>query len=264
MRRSKYLICFFILFFVLPDLSAQKMPGQIITDRPDITESASTVPRGYLQIENGFLFEKHRIDDVLLSGEIHNYTFSAMLIRYGLLKNVELRLGENYLFQKTRIGNSENSLTGISDFLAGTKIQLLEEDLNYIDLGVIVQFHLPIGNEVLRPESTESELLIAFAKSLNDDFSFSGNIGTYRSSNPGRFIYLYSGSVGIKLNDDWGAFTEIYGSVPSGGKINFMYDLGFSYLPVANLQLDFSVGMDSITNAGDWFAGAGISLRLPH
>lgn len=246
------------------NLFAQEGEREIITDRPDITESAIAVPQGYLQIENGFQFENKKINIHGLSGEIHNYNFSSLLFRYGLLKSIELRLGANYLFRKTVLSSSEYRESGISDILAGTKFQLLSEDLNTIDLGIIVQLHLPVGNEVLIPKGIESELLIAFAKSINDNFSFSGNAGAYRDSDSGKFIYLYSGSLGIKLNNKWEAFAEIYGNASGQREIIAAYDFGFSYKPVINLQLDFSLGTDSFTDINEWLMGAGISIRLPN
>ena len=56
---------------------------EIITDRPDQTESANTVPKNTLQLETGFIMEQN--------GDIKNYAYNTSLLRYGLFDNFELR-----------------------------------------------------------------------------------------------------------------------------------------------------------------------------
>ena len=76
--------------------AANVAPGwdvpDLVTDRPDQTESSLTVPRKTFQIETGFVFEKFNYDQY----EFENWGIATTLIRYGLLDNLELRLGSNY------------------------------------------------------------------------------------------------------------------------------------------------------------------------
>ena len=78
----KIMYLIFIIFFTqsfLMQINAQ----DLITDRPDITESAVTVPFHFVQIETGYQYNK----DGLNSAE----HFGATLIRFGLTSNIELR-----------------------------------------------------------------------------------------------------------------------------------------------------------------------------
>lgn len=52
----KILISTLFLFFAVA-LQAQQQVPDLVTDRPDQTESAATVPKHFLQIETGFILE---------------------------------------------------------------------------------------------------------------------------------------------------------------------------------------------------------------
>ena len=64
-------------------------PPELITDRPDQTESPNTVPLGFYQLELGATFNVNEI------GSFRNETLSVpeTLLRIGLSDRLELRLG---------------------------------------------------------------------------------------------------------------------------------------------------------------------------
>jgi hypothetical protein len=94
--------------------------GQIITDRPDQTESSSTVGKGNLQLETGMLLD--------IEGEnqfsTRHFLAPATLFRYGVLNGAELRISSQLETQKT----DGQSIRGISDIEVGVKIQLLNNE----------------------------------------------------------------------------------------------------------------------------------------
>jgi hypothetical protein len=55
MKLNKYFAAFFFIILLF-SFRSKLISQELITDRPDITESAVTVPIGDLQIEDGFLF----------------------------------------------------------------------------------------------------------------------------------------------------------------------------------------------------------------
>ena len=250
----------FIICFSIISVRAQNSDIPLVTDRPDITESALVVPISSLQIENGILFKKQS----LTNSSIHNITLSSLLLRYGLLKDLEFRFGGSYLIRKLNINNSETSESGISDIIIGSKIQMLNGNISNFDLAVILQFHLPFGNESFRPAEVESDLLVAIGKSISEKFYLSGNIGINKSSSLSGYRYIYSASIGIDLNGGWGIFTEIYGNVSSVSQATINYDAGLAYQLLKNLQFDISIGTDSFGDYNNWFAGVGISIRIPN
>lgn len=88
---SSVLIFFLINLLFIPEIYSQKL----VTDRPDQTESAVTVPLNSLQIETGFLYEGVKETESVFD----NYSIGALL-RYGILDNIELRFGGDYLIGK--------------------------------------------------------------------------------------------------------------------------------------------------------------------
>ena len=99
--------------------------GAIVTDRPDATEASSTVGKGNLQFETGGLYESFEESSI----KSENYVYNTMLIRYGILDNVELRLGWNFIEGVTKVsGNKlDNVASGLTPLLLGLKIDIAEE-----------------------------------------------------------------------------------------------------------------------------------------
>ena len=91
----------------------------MITDRPDITESASTINPGWLQIETGFLLLQDKFVNENGINDVSIYNLASTLFRFGLSESVELRAAGSY-----QIFNSENNIeksefSGISDLMVG-------------------------------------------------------------------------------------------------------------------------------------------------
>jgi len=82
----------------LPLLAQEERP-ELITDRPDATEAPSVVPKGALQIETGALFTSFE-EDVL---KTQTLTYNTTLLRFGVLDNLELRLGWNVVEQSNKV-----------------------------------------------------------------------------------------------------------------------------------------------------------------
>jgi hypothetical protein len=237
------------IFLFLPEVSAQ----ELITDRPDQTESAVTVPLGSLQIETGFVYESFHEN----SFDYENYSIAGTLFRYGLFENIELRFGTAYLINKAGVTNK-----GLGDFLLGTKINFIKEESGLFDFGMLIHAALPVGAEAFKPGYIEPELIASFSKTLSDRFSMGFNAGGSLNSATDELIYIYTGTVGIYLTDELSAFLELYASFSTKIFPEHYFDGGFTYLLSENFQLDISggKGISGIENL--WFISSGISFRL--
>jgi len=102
MKRNTIVIILLSLMFGTIQAQAQESePSKVapswsvpdlITDRPDQTESSSTVPKNSLQIETGVIYENFSNDNT----EFQNLGLGTTLLRYGVWGNFELRLGSYY------------------------------------------------------------------------------------------------------------------------------------------------------------------------
>jgi hypothetical protein len=233
--------------------SSQYSAQELITDRPDQTESAVTVPINSLQIETGFAYESLKENGFF----VKNYSVAGTLFRYGLIKNIELRFGTGYLVSKTN-----GTINGFGDFLFGGKINFLTEEQSALDFGLLIHTSLPIGNETLNPDKFEPEMIAALSKSISEKFSISINFGGSHNSSIEEIIYLYTSAVGISLNDELSAFVELYGNISSPFTPVHNFDGGFTYLLSDNIQLDISGGKGISGIDLFWFISTGVSLRI--
>jgi len=99
-KTSKIAIQTFLsVVLILETLCAVNAQDNMVTDRPDATESPTVVPKGYLQVETGGGYESFEENNIKLERTIHNTT----LIRYGILDRLELRMGWNFEEQSAKI-----------------------------------------------------------------------------------------------------------------------------------------------------------------
>lgn len=226
---------------------------ELITDRPDQSESAVTVLPGSIQIETGFAFEKLTESSI----KVENYTIAGTLLRYGIVDYVELRLGTAYL-----ITNAQSSIDGLGDYLLGAKINFLKESKQVVDFGILVHALLPIGSAAFNPIKVEPEIIAALSKSFNEDLSASLNFGGSWSSIIDETFLIYSAALGQAINGSTSVFIEVYGNVFSFSSPIHNFNGGIIYLLSEDLQLDLSGGKGIAGVESYWFISSGLSIRF--
>jgi hypothetical protein len=251
------------LFFLGEKSSAQK-DEELVTDRPDITESALTVSAQSIQIETGILFQKNLQESNEVRTELKKTALPGILLRYGIFSSIELRAGIVYLMHHAESPRLKENIKGLSDFFWGTKIQLLRDHKQFPDAAIFFHFNLPAGNKEFRPKKVEPEILLACSHNIADPFSISYNFGGKWESTADLINYFYSSSLSINLNEKSGIFTELFGNFSSVSSGTLGLDAGVVYLLFENLQLDISSGFDFDNPADNWFVGTGVSFRLHH
>ena len=258
MKKSKQLIL--ILFTITLSAFSQEKKhtlGPLITDRPDATESPSTIPTGYIQIETGSFFESFEENTI----KTKTYTYNTTLVRLGVLDNIELRLGWDFV--ENKISNSNNVLSGFTPLLLGTKIAITEEKGLCPEIGFLGHLYLPFtAGQDYKPDTTSVDFRFAFAHTLSENASLSYNIGAQWTDNAPQASYVYTISYGLSLSEKIGLYTELYGDLPEHNKANHFWDAGLTYLISNNVQLDATIG-SSITKGQDILLSAGLSFRLP-
>ena len=207
--------------------------AQIITDRPDQTESSKVVGLGNLQIESGLLlgFEG---DKEISSRQM---LLPTNLFRYGITNNIELRLLSQYETQKI----ADKSLQGISDLQIGTKIQLLSGNNRNTEIAFLSHLILPTGTQELSADSYGIINKISISHSITENIGIGYNLG-YDNFDQGNGNLTYSVALGISVNDKVGVYIEPYGQLEDMNDYVSNFDAGFTYLANKDLQFDFSFG----------------------
>ncbi len=270
---------FFIsmMFVIIPKAFSQGI-GSIITDRPDVTESAFTIPKKHIQIETGTVYSNNKFNvtaefnDTLINF-IQTEEFlnlPGFLARYGLSNSVELRLGAQLTFNRSGSGDQlyESSFqTDIDGIEIAVKFKLSEQEKYIPSIAVIAGSALPpVSTNFFSDFKLQPALIFCFDNEITEDFGAGYNLGvnfsdwlnTYSSSG------IYSLSLDYSVNNVIGMFCEFYGEVPFSNNMAMNYaDAGITFLIKKNLQLDFSVGYGLNSGITEYFLNSGISIRLP-
>ncbi len=254
---------FLAISFLLPQLIiGQDTKPDLVTDRPDQTESSSTVPLKSFQIETGFIMEMNKSAFFNKT----SYAYNTTLLRYGLLENLELRLGVEFLGDKitNKLYDETYSLSGFSPLYTGFKLKITEEDGLRPEIAFLGGLVLPFtaGNEY-KPDYSAANIRFAFSHTLSERLSIGYNLGAEWDGETAIPGYFYSLVTGIGISDKLGGFIESYGLIRENGYNEHMLDAGLTYLVMRNFQLDISGGIGINKNATDSFISFGFSYRLP-
>lgn len=262
------------VFFAVLALGAVTATGQepaeeLVTDRPDQTESAEVVPPGRVQVEVGWLLTREDERGV----RTETVEVPGTLVRTGLLPGLELRLGwGGWTEEEERHRAGASRIDGAADLEVGVKARLWEERGRRPQAALLASVAVPTGAEELTSDRWDPAVRLSLAHTLSETLSLGYNLGLARESDAGEdgrrettTLALYTAALGIGLSDRAGAFVEAFGELPveGGGGPRHSLDGGLTFLLRPNLQLDAAVGAGLSRQAPDWFVGLGLSVRLP-
>jgi len=252
-----------ILSILLPTcLIAESDTQELITDRPDQTESSAVVNKNHLQIETGFIIENSESDEY----KITSYAYNTTLLRYGLFEDFELRLGLEYLGEDTKriSNNAECNIIGFGPIYTGFKVKIHDEYGYIPEIAFLGGIILPFtADNSFKPDHSAATMRFAFSHSLSETFSLGYNLGAEWDGITAVPAYFYSLALGMSPIENLGFFAEIYGNIYESDYSEHMLDAGFTYSLIPNLQLDLSAGIGLNDYAIDNFISFGLSYRYP-
>ncbi len=263
MINKRTIILIFLVSIILSQKVFMQENSELITDRPDITESAIVVPQNTFQIETGFMFQKQKFVEHSTDYENENLILASTLCRYGINDIIELRFGGEYFLGKTTAGIKKTIIQGLQGIFVGSKIQLAKEGNIVNNIAVILEAALPFGNEKLRPDKFEPGIIFAFDKPISETINLGMNFGSSKIKSINDFILDYSVSIGFSLDDRWTAFAEYFGNTAKKAQPEHNIHFGFTYLQKENIQIDISSGSLIFNDETDYFGQVGFSIRLP-
>jgi hypothetical protein len=227
----------------------------LVTDRPDQTESAAVVPRGFVQIETGYLFTH--------DGEVNRYEVPGTVFRIGIGGRTELRLGHAGI-----VGGAGSRGAGDSEI--GGKVTLVAgADGWQPELAILGGLSLPTGRDGFSSDGVDPSFLVSLAHGLSPKASLGYNVGAEWASSPDRPVrdafIVFTTAIGFELADRWGAFLELFGDRQTTGATatTVSMDGGLTFLLTDVIQFDVYVGRGLRGPTDDRFFGTGLSFRLP-
>lgn len=255
----RFYLCLFLIVISVSVKAQDAYPG-LVTDRPDQTESSAVVPLKAFQIETGFMMETDHTDVF----ENRSFAWNTTLVRYGLLHNLELRLGMEYLGSHTdHLISGSGSASGLGPLYTGLKINVLEEAGAVPEVAFLAGLTLPfLASEAFQPQYTAPDMRIAVSHTLSEMLSLAYNLGAEWDGDSAVPGYFYSAALGIGVTGNLGMFVETYGLLYGDGDAEHMLDAGFTYLVLPDLQVDLSAGIGINEHAIDNFISFGLSYRI--
>ncbi len=241
---------------------AQETVPELVTDRPDQTESAVVVPIRSLQIETGFLFEGDNTNSI----RQNSFNYNTTLFRYGLFDRMELRLGFAFLSVQDNVNtDSLTTSSGFAPLYTGFKILVFEERGLIPQIAFLGGLVLPFtAAKEFKASYAAPVMRFAFSNTLSEDLSLGYNLGAEWYGDSAIPDYFYSVSLGYSLNPKLGSFIEIFGFVPEQGEASHLVDAGFTYLIRHNFQVDVSGGLGLNKAATDGFLSFGLTYCIPN
>ncbi|WP_445734270.1 transporter [Mariniflexile sp.] len=202
----------------------------IITDRPDQTESSSTIEKGSLQIETGILLSFSEDD---FSSE-RQLLAPTTLFRYGITNGIEIRVLSQ--FESLKDQNSSQEVSGISDLEIGTKIQLFKKENVNAEIAFISHLVLPTGSKSLTNDTSGTINKLSISHGLSDTMSIGYNVG-YDYFGEGNGHLTYSAALGISITDTFGLYMEPYGNIIEFENHEASFDAGITYLCESRVKI---------------------------
>lgn len=220
---------------------------KLSTDRPDQSESSTTIPAGSFQMESGFavLPMKHGPSGLGLP---------TVLLRLGLGGRVEFR-AEGGASRTTGPDGREDWAMDTPDL--GVKVGLGKGGGTGITTAVLAKAGVPAWADADATGLWPS-LLLAADRDFGERFGLGANVGMEWQGPASAAFCSLSG--GMDVSSKLGVFTELYSAFPEDAEGDHRWDCGATWAFGDSMLMDASFG-NGFQGQG-WFVGAGFSFRL--
>ena len=223
----------------------------ISADRPGALTGTDIMPQRKIQWETGFAYEA-------VVGEYRNFTLNSTLLRYGLFRDFELRIGADLVYNKDM-----DPTVGIGPLCVGFKAQFYEGEGYIPSIGLLAQINSRhIGTKSLLSERHASSVILLLEHSLSDGFGLGYNFGVeWDGMNASPAAFLGIGAY-FDITDRVGTFIEGYNYLHPDRDNNYLTEFGFTWLVSRRVQLDFATDLDLLHLNGYHVLSIGVSWLI--
>lgn len=226
----------FVLVLVCGLCQAQDELPTISADRPGALTGTDVMPRYKLQWETGIGYES------MASGP-RCFTLNSTLLRFGLFKNAEIRVGTDFLlFDEAK---ATEPMFGVAPLTVGMKAQFYEGTGLLPAVALLAELKSPhVGTKELLPSHLAPSLYLLFEHFVNDWFCIGYNVGSEwdgESATPNVFLGL---GLYFDITDQIGAFVETYNYIHPHDGNQYLTEFGLTWLVSRRVQLDLAADLD--------------------
>jgi len=231
---------------LLPGQSQPPADEPISTDRPAVAESSTVVPKGSIQLENGFLSTSNQGQNTLDGPETE--------MRFGVAGNTELRLSVPDYYH--------DAISGFGDLAIGIKQQLGPVD--GFDVSIIAFLSIPTGAAAISSHGYDPGLQLPWSRKLSPNWTAAGQFALYWPTQidgrnlTGQSTFLLD----RQITNPMDAFIEYAGEFPEHGGPQHLLHLGVAYKITPHNQIDVHYGIGLSSAEVNHFIGIGYSFRV--
>ena len=233
------------------DANPDPQASEIVTDRPDITEASTVVPKESLQVESGLTWT--------LDHGTRTIDASETLIRYGAGSRTEVRFTAPSYFN----GTGHNAESGFGDLSIGFKHQL-GPLLSGFDLSLIGSLSLPSGRMGISSRGFDPSVKLPWSRQLTNKWSIGGMQSLFWNSEEGGRNLTWQSTFYAErqFRASWYMFLEYDVELPQRSQSRQLIHNGAAYRLTPRQQVDvhFGVGLTSVTPGH--FVAFGYSFRI--
>lgn len=238
----------------------------LASDRPDFTESSTTVGRGVAQVELGYTYISN------VDGGVHtnSHSFPEMLWRIGMFADwFELRLGYNGgtgLVVAEPLGTFTAS--GSEELYLGAKLGLTLQQGFLPEMALVPQMAIPTGSSALTSGHVLPGVNWLYGWDITDWLSCGGSTQMNKAVDDSGAMYYevaQSMTFGLGLTDRIGFYGEWFfltHTAATQAHTEHYLDGGFTFSVNNDLQLDIRAGIGLSDASDNYFAGTGLVKRF--
>lgn len=230
----------------------------MVTDRPDQTDTPFLIPKGALQIETGFTFERDQVNGISTS----LIAFNSTMIKYGVSDKLEFRFVSEYLGEFIDDTETISERNGFSPITIGAKLKLANQNGFWPQAGLISQVKLRTGSKEFSPTYTTTSVRVIFSNTLSKKISLDYNFGLEWNGETPEAIFLGTASLSYSVNEKLTTFFEGFTFFQEYGKADNRIDAGITYLVAPLIQIDVMGGVGLFGNSPSCFLGSGVAFRF--
>lgn len=253
----KHLLFSIILILIFPAVSQSQSvtPPPLQIDRSNNTFTPTLVQKGFMQVESGLLAER-------TNGAL-SFNTPNILLKYGVNKNFEIRLGSALLWQEGPVSN-----LGVPPLFAGIKASLTNEK------GIVPQISFlgelafdEAATSLYKAKYLAPRFRFLFQHTLSKKFGLGYNLGMKWNGFGPEPIALYTVCGSYNATDKLCVFAEVFGEQQKYSAAAHYADAGIMILLSNNSIFDISGGLNFAGAAYPaiaryYFAALGYSFRF--
>lgn len=242
-KKYKIILASSALLFI-PVIAAQAQTT-FAPDRPGLGDGSYVLHPQVLYLELGIEYDHASVID--------QFNFGQIMLRYGLVQNVELRVSLNsYVVEDGPVSNE----SGFTDPGLGLKFNLFNDPESPLVLSGLVSVSIPAGYSPFTDDNWVPSAALLADYQISNYWSINSNLGY--SLNPGVFMFTLTPGFAIGESNYAGYFG--YAAFLSSVDDQQFIEGGITRLVGEYIQLDINGGVD--VPSGDFFVGAGFAHQF--